>query len=169
MRRWYGAGLRFDCTACGRCCASTGGRDTVFVNLHEERRIAACLGLGLAGFRRRYTTRSATGDRILRSRGAACVFLDGQRCTIYAARPVQCRSWPFWPENVASRRAWGAVVRDCPGSGRGTLRAAAVIDRAVLALERSDRGEPVAPQALPDPSPPSPPERMPPAAPEKEV
>lgn len=49
-----------------------------------------------------------------------CVFLrrDTQgkaMCSIYPVRPVQCRTWPFWPENLASRRAWDDAAEGCPG------------------------------------------------------
>ena len=27
-------------------------------------------------------------------------------CSIYRARPAQCRTWPFWPENLLSKRDW---------------------------------------------------------------
>ena len=49
-----------------------------------------------------------------------CVFLergdDGRAgCSIYDARPTQCRTWPFWPENLRSRSAWRQAAKDCPG------------------------------------------------------
>lgn len=28
-----------------------------------------------------------------------CVFLrDGKQCTVYGARPLQCSTYPWWPE-----------------------------------------------------------------------
>jgi len=46
------------------------------------------------------------------------VFLvDGREtaCSIYAARPEQCRSWPFWPELLRSPQALREAARLCPG------------------------------------------------------
>lgn len=40
-------------------------------------------------------------------------------CTVYPVRPWQCRTFPFWPENIASRRAWEEVGEECPGLNRG--------------------------------------------------
>lgn len=40
-------------------------------------------------------------------------------CSIYAVRPLQCRTWPFWPENVADRESWDRAARKCPGMNRG--------------------------------------------------
>ena len=51
--------------------------------------------------------------------GPACPFLDGARCTVYEARPAQCGSFPFWPENVKSRKAWDDLAAFCPGVGQG--------------------------------------------------
>jgi len=51
-----------------------------------------------------------------------CRFLDPvtkKRCLVYEARPAQCRTWPFWPENM-NARAWDReVVAFCPGVGKG--------------------------------------------------
>lgn len=40
----------------------------------------------------------ATGERFmgLRKRGGRCIFLDGRnRCTVYPARPLTCRTFPY--------------------------------------------------------------------------
>ncbi|MHC4300490.1 MAG: YkgJ family cysteine cluster protein, partial [Planctomycetota bacterium] len=54
-----------------------------------------------------------------------CIFLrnrGGQRgCGIYCVRPNQCRTWPFWPENLASVNAWNRAAVKCPGINRGRL------------------------------------------------
>ena len=45
-----------------------------------------------------------------------CIYLDGEKkCTVYEARPAQCRSFPFWAENVRSDRSWQLTVSSCPG------------------------------------------------------
>ena len=43
-------------------------------------------------------TRKALGRVTLRERAnGECVFWDRQAgCTVYPARPAQCRTWPFW-------------------------------------------------------------------------
>ena len=52
-----------------------------------------------------------------------CTFFDGEsrRCTIYEARPTQCRTWPFWNSNLASDSAWKKAALDCPGMGHGNF------------------------------------------------
>jgi len=52
-----------------------------------------------------------------------CIYYDsaGRGCTIYPVRPLQCRTWPFWPGNVSSQEAWEETARTCPGMGHGQL------------------------------------------------
>lgn len=52
-----------------------------------------------------------------------CTFFDpkSRGCKVYDARPLQCRTWPFWRSNVASEKDWKEVQRDCPGAGHGDL------------------------------------------------
>ena len=34
---------------------------------------------------------------------------------MYQARPSQCKSYPFWAENLRSERSWNKTVTFCPG------------------------------------------------------
>jgi uncharacterized protein len=116
---FYHRGLRFDCQQCHNCCrgAQAGG---VYPSRPEVKRIAAWLKVSLYAFRARYM-RSLDGAPSLRIRpNGDCVFWkDG--CTIYPVRPRQCRTFPFWPENLASPQAWDDVRKTCHGAGRGKL------------------------------------------------
>jgi Fe-S-cluster containining protein len=49
-----------------------------------------------------------------------CIFWDGA-CTVYCARPLQCRAFPFWQSILGSKEAWTVAASGCPGMGRGTL------------------------------------------------
>ena len=60
--------------------------------------------------------------------GDCCMLREG-KCRIYAARPLQCRTWPFWPSNVSSPRAWQDAGRRCPGIGKGRTWSEAEITR----------------------------------------
>ncbi len=117
---FFDRGLRFGCTQCGGCC--TGATGTVFMNAHESGRIARHLGLEPADFLERYAY-PVKGGHSLREVGEnfACIFFRNERCTIYDVRPTQCRTYPFWAENVRSEAAWKKTCRDCPGIGQGRL------------------------------------------------
>ena len=42
-------------------------------------------------------------------------------CTVHQSRPTQCQTWPFWPENLKSRRTWKQAARECEGIGLGPV------------------------------------------------
>ena len=115
---WYRDGLSFECTQCGDCCRGAPG--FVWVDAEEIARIAAHRGESVDQFSRRYVRRVGNRYSLIEKPGGDCVFWAEQGgCTVYPARPVQCRTWPFWAENIESPADWEHVRRVCPGSGRG--------------------------------------------------
>ena len=70
--------------------------------------------------------------------GYDCVFWDGG-CGVYEARPLQCRTFPFWPSVLASKEAWEETAAGCPGMDRGPLYGADHIEQCL----RDRRGETV--------------------------
>lgn len=45
-----------------------------------------------------------------------CIFLEnGKLCSVYDLRPVQCRTFPYWPEVMESRETWNAEKLECEG------------------------------------------------------
>ncbi|MCC7144945.1 MAG: YkgJ family cysteine cluster protein [Phycisphaeraceae bacterium] len=120
---WYAQGLRFTCTQCGNCC--TGPEGYVWYTDEEELAMAERLKVSREQFRTRYA-HQVEGHWSLMEKfspdgsGYDCVFLqrteEGRRiCQIYDVRPTQCRTWPFWPENLKSPAAWRSAGRRCPG------------------------------------------------------
>jgi Fe-S-cluster containining protein len=75
-----------------------------------------------------------------------CVFWHGG-CTVYEARPLQCRTYPFWSEVLASEKAWRETARSCPGIGQGAWHSLEEIE-SLLAQEREQRIITRAPYAL---------------------
>jgi Fe-S-cluster containining protein len=133
---WYRDGLRFECTQCGNCC--TGGPGAVWFTPSEGRAMAEKLGLDEAAFLERYTRRIGVRRSLIERRtefGHDCIFLDRSTrpgkaiCGLYEARPMQCRTWPFWPENLESATAWTEVKErtPCPGMNKGTLHSLVTI------------------------------------------
>ena len=135
--------LRFECTGCGGCCTGRGNARVeyyVAIASAEQRRIRKYLGISLAWFKRRYLMRFEDGEESLRWEGDRCVFLDGEkRCRIYPVRPVQCRTYPFWPELVESRFAWRAEARRCEGINRGEIVPVARMRQALREQRRADK------------------------------
>ena len=115
---WYRDGLSFECTRCGACC--TGAPGYVWVDADEIVRLAAFRGETVDQFSQKYVRRVGNRYSLIEKPGGDCIFWDRRAgCTVYPARPVQCQTWPFWPENLETAEDWERVERACPGSGQG--------------------------------------------------
>lgn len=119
---WYKEGLRFKCTQCGDCC--TGAPGYVWVNQAEIEAIAAVVGESdVEAFEEEYVRKIGIRRSLREFPNGDCVFFDNEKrkCTVYGARPRQCRTWPFWDSNLKSPAAWAETCEVCPGSGKGKL------------------------------------------------
>ena len=56
-----------------------------------------------------------------------CIFWE-DGCTVYASRPLQCSTYPFWERIVESRQTWEEEAKDCPGMETGPCISLAVIN-----------------------------------------
>jgi uncharacterized protein len=120
-RPWYAEGVRFACQPdCGKCCTRHGTYDYVYLEGDDVQRLASHFDVTVEEFRARWTKKD-DGHTVLKMDGPACPFLQGALCTVYQARPGQCGSFPFWPENLKSRAAWDELGAFCPGIGQGDL------------------------------------------------
>ena len=114
-RPWYAEGLRFRCTRCGNCCRGDGN---VWVGDAEILQLASLLEMTGSELRRAFTQSVADGTVVRQRANGDCVFWrEQQGCTVYAARPRQCRTYPFWRANVHSKDGWQAESAMCPGIG----------------------------------------------------
>jgi Fe-S-cluster containining protein len=105
----------------------------VFLSPAESERIRAYLKLSLSWFRRRYLNRLESGETVLAATvDDHCIFLAGDgRCRIYPVRPLQCSTYPFWPELVGTRQAWQRESRRCEGINAGAAVPVQTIRRAL--------------------------------------
>lgn len=111
---WYAQGLRFQCTGCGQCC--TGAPGYIWVNEQEMEQIASFLQLQLQDFARLYVRRVKGRFSLLEHpKTYDCVFLKDKKCQIYPVRPVQCRTYPWWPQNLKSQKDWQEAAKWCEG------------------------------------------------------
>lgn len=124
VHSWAPGGLRFSCTRCGNCCRNHGQHAYVYLTSPEVAALAAHLHLEESEFLEHYC-RQDGGWTILRPNERACPLLDEDgSCSVYQARPMQCRTWPFWEENLTSEQAWRAAAAISPGIGTGPLHSA---------------------------------------------
>ena len=118
---WYSAGLRFECQRCSACCRGEPGY--VWVGAAKIEQMAECLGLTPDEFIRCHVRRVGARQSLRELPGGDCSLWggDGRGCLVYAVRPDQCQTFPFWPMHLRSRRAWEKLAAFCPGANKGRL------------------------------------------------
>jgi Fe-S-cluster containining protein len=89
----------------------------------EIETLAAAVGMPVPEFEQAYIRPAGARKSLVELPNGDCIFYDRQqrRCQVYAARPRQCRNWPFWESNLRTPERWQETCRACPGSGRGRL------------------------------------------------
>lgn len=135
--RFYNDGLHFECTGCGVCCKLAGG----FVYVTDERiqELADQLELNLTEFTDTYLD-IHDNKYVLKSAGNACIFLKNDVCIVYDARPEQCRTFPFWPQNLKSKYRWKLTLLECEGIGRGRLYSKEEIETIIKTKISTEKG-----------------------------
>lgn len=93
--------------------------------------MAATLEMSEQDFLQNFAAKSSDGDlwelkEVLTEHGHDCVLLARDEsgktwCVAHQSRPLQCRTWPFWPDNLRSQRSWKKAARECEGIGRGNI------------------------------------------------
>jgi Fe-S-cluster containining protein len=111
--------MRFECQpGCTKCCDQEG---LVYLSEDDLVRLAAFTGMDVARFERRYVVRTTNILRLRKPRNRQCPFLLADGCSVHAAKPTQCRTFPFWPELLDDPKELDAAARYCPGIGKGEL------------------------------------------------
>jgi len=103
---------QIDCTQCANCCRVA----TVKLSERDVERLARYLRISPAALVSQYTTESEEEGRILqRTDQTGCVFLDGNDCTVYDARPDTCQRFPHLVRGNGSiaSRMWQFIDRAC--------------------------------------------------------
>ena len=130
MRLWWeDEGVRFECRGCGRCCGGEPGE--IWVTPAERAKIAAELGMDEITLRKECLRRVDGRLGIKEKENYDCIFLTKEGCSIYQSRPLQCRTYPFWPSVIESRESWEREGRSCPGIGKGKALPREEIERRV--------------------------------------
>jgi Fe-S-cluster containining protein len=103
-----------DCTQCANCCRVT----EVGINQRDIEKLAKFIGVSEQEFAREFTERDAAGAKILKRNESGCVFLEGNLCSVYEARPQNCANFPHVVRGTGSiaSRMWQFLDRAayCP-------------------------------------------------------
>jgi Fe-S-cluster containining protein len=113
-KSWYAEGLRFKCTGCGQCC--TGFPGYVWVSEEEIVAISKYLNLSIQEFSERFLHCVEGRFSLLEHpKTYDCIFLKDKKCQIYPVRPKQCRTFPWWTQNLKSEKEWEEAALHCEG------------------------------------------------------
>jgi Fe-S-cluster containining protein len=118
---WYRDGLAFECTQCGQCCSGEPGY--VWVNAEEVTAMAEEMSMTVEDFEAKFTRKVGRGRSLNEYDNGDCILLDRdtRKCSVYQARPIQCRTWPFWDSTLDKKKSWKETCEVCPGAGKGRV------------------------------------------------
>jgi len=95
---------KFDENACasceGNCCIGESGY--IWITVDEIEKLSQHLKLSVdklfENYLIKYGYRFSIKEKQISQNNFACIFFDTdiKRCTIYEARPSQCKTFPFW-------------------------------------------------------------------------
>lgn len=110
------------CESCeGRCC--TGESGYIYVTKNEIEAISKLLEIDISKFVSEYLFKKMYKYSIKERKVGdvyECIFYDAKNngCTIYDARPLQCKTFPFWDYY---KTRLNELKLECPGVEDGEL------------------------------------------------
>ena len=121
-KKIYSKEMRFQCQGSSNCCISRGSYGFVYLSKKDILRLSKYTDLSIKDFIKLYCEKTYGFVHFKeRRKNSECQFLEKKRCSIYKARPTQCRSWPFWSENMKTK-IWNEEIQSfCPGIGKGKI------------------------------------------------
>ena len=116
-------GIKFECQGSGNCCVSRGSYGYVYLSKKDIKKLSDNLKVSTKKFVRDYCdkTNGYIHLKELKENQGDCIFLVNKRCSVYKSRPIQCRTWPFWPENMNTKTWNNEISKNCPGIGKGKI------------------------------------------------
>jgi uncharacterized protein len=102
---------QIDCTLCANCCRVA----TVKITERDAGKLMKALGVSRERFWAEYAEESPEEGPVLRRNPGGCVFLEGNLCSVYDARPQTCANFPHLVHGAGSlvSRLWQMVDRAC--------------------------------------------------------
>jgi len=135
----YEKGLRFKCQGSANCCVSRGSYGFVYLSLKDIKILSKFIELNTIDFIKLYCDKTNGFTHFKeRKKNGDCQFLSNKKCSIYKARPTQCRTWPFWSENMKSKNWNNEIAKFCPGVGKGKVVSKATIEKKILEDDKNE-------------------------------
>jgi len=104
------------CASCeGRCC--TGESGYIWITPSEMQEVSKLLDMEFDEFTKSFVKKVGYRYSLVEKQkddSYECIFFDSDKkqCSIYEARPKQCRTFPFWD---SFKDSIDEVVKECPG------------------------------------------------------
>ncbi len=100
----------FSCQRCGFCCH---GETTVSLDLDDQQRMIAELGLSREEVTKKYW-RITDGIVQMKTVDGHCIFYE-DGCRVHRGRPWRCGQWPFVPAIIEDYDNYQIIKDSCPG------------------------------------------------------
>jgi Fe-S-cluster containining protein len=100
-----------DCTLCANCCRVATAR----LSERDVEKLARFLRVKVSQFLRDYAVETEDEGLVLKRTESGCVFLSGNECIVYEARPHTCEGFPHTVRGDGSfiSRMWDFKDRAC--------------------------------------------------------
>lgn len=130
--------LEFGCTGCGACCTRPGA---VFFTPLDIDRLAQWYEVSPEQIREGLLDETEDGEfLVIVEEDTLCPFYEVETdgCIIHPVKPIQCRTYPFWPELVHEKSAWEQEAQHCPGIHQGRSWQPEEVRRLLVGLGDTD-------------------------------
>ena len=119
----YKEGIRFECQGSGNCCVSRNSYGFVYLSPDDLKRFAKDFNISIKMFKEKYCQITDGFIHLIEKKNlnGKCIFLKNNKCSVYKSRPSQCRTWPFWNENLNAKNWNNNISKFCPGIGKGKI------------------------------------------------
>jgi Fe-S-cluster containining protein len=117
----YPAKVHFNCYQCGLCCGDTKQKTRHILILEAEaKRVASQTSRDIADFSFQIGSKFPFAYEMKKTNMGKCIFLKENQCTIYLARPLICRFYPFELKFDKDKQLHVFnFTHECPGIGQG--------------------------------------------------
>ena len=133
-------GIRFECQGSSNCCVSRESYGYVYLSNKDILRLSKFTKLKYDDFIKLYCDKTDGFTHFKeKKKKSKCIFLDKKKCSVYEARPIQCRTWPFWKENMNTKKWNKEISKFCPGINKGGRISKKEIDKIINEDEDNEK------------------------------
>jgi hypothetical protein len=138
----YPTAVRFQCIKCGICCGDTKEKTRHILLLKTEaEQIATTTSQQTSKFTIKINNKAPYTYKMKKTKNGKCIFLKNNRCTIYTARPLICRFYPFELKTAHRGKHTFLYTTECPGINKGPMLSKNYF-RKLLRLARAQTADP---------------------------